>query len=618
MCGINGFNWSDKAKIDAMNACIKHRGPDRQASVVFPQCSLGTCRLSIIDLSPAANMPMANPENERYWITYNGEIYNFKELRKELERRGHVFRSQSDTEVILHGFEAEGTSFLKKLNGIFAFVLWDNREETLTFARDPMGVKPLYYFWDSKRFIFSSELKAVLLHDVPRRISEKALKLYFQLSYVPAPLTIFKNIFKLEPGTYGRLSGGVLKIGRHWEVLRGEKFSGTFRDACGELRKLTEDAVQRQLTADVPLGVFLSGGVDSTVIAALARKFHDGKLKTFTVGFTGHAPEEDAKFNQDFHLARKTATLLGTEHHEVLFGGTEAAGILEDSIAQMDEPNSNPTQLPTRFLACFARRDVTVALGGDGGDELFAGYPRYRFNQLLNVYERLPWFARRALTPLIERFSAYADLAGKLETPRGVPRYLLFMSQKRRELTRVLRPEALPGREAEEYFESVSPRLPWADEEQELMRLDLRTWLAEESLMRTDKMTMAEGLEERVPWLDRHIVEFALSIPTAWKMKRGEGKRIVREAFKDLIPAHMFRAPKRGWFTPASKWLRGELKPLAEKILSPGYAPGSEQYCNFEGIRDVFKEHLARRAYHQPLLWSLITFQAWYRAYMPA
>lgn len=616
MCGINGFTFGDREKIDAMNARLKHRGPDRQAAVVFPACSLGTCRLAIIDLSPLGNQPMANPENERFWITYNGEIYNFRELREELEMSGHRFRSKSDTEVILHGFEQEGASFFKKLNGIFAFAIWDTVQKALVFARDPIGVKPLYYFWDGKRLIFSSELKALLAHDIPRQINERALRIYFQLSYVPAPLTIFENVYKLEPGTLGRFSGGRLALERYWGMPRPDAMPATFSEATRLLRGLMEDAVRRQLVADVPVGVFLSGGIDSTLIAALSRRFHSGPLQTFTIGFAGHPPEEDRKFNQDFALARETAKALETQHHEVIVGGAEAREVLEDCLAQMDEPNANPTQLPTRLLARFARARVTVALGGDGGDELFGGYPRYRFNQLLNLYQRLPRLLRRLLVPGIERFSGRTELLQKLETPPGLPRYLLFMSQKPEELRRVLLDTALPSNDARDWLARLVPPLPWRDEAQELMRLDLATWLAEESLMRTDKMTMAESLEERVPWLDRRVVELALSLPSRWKLRRGEGKWIVRRAFRDLVPSHVLGAPKRGWFAPAAKWLRGELRPLVEEILSPRYAPGSERYLNFAGVRQVLEEHLEKRRYHFPLLWSLVTFQVWHRSYM--
>ncbi len=602
MCAVNGFNFSDLGLMEKMNKTTRHRGPDDEGVFISDGISLGSRRLAIIDTSPAGHQPMSTPDG-RYAIVYNGELYNFPELRQELEAKGVKFRSHSDTETLLWFFAREGPACLSRLNGIFAFAIWDNFEKRLFLARDPVGVKPLYYYFDGRRFIFSSEAKAIFCHDVSRTLNSEALNLYFRFLYVPSPLTMWEGIKKFPAGHWAVLDKEKFEIKPFWELKEGSYF-----ESEEEIKKVIRakflGAVKRQLISDRPLGLFLSGGIDSTAILAAMSREAGAPVKTFSVGF--ETPIQKERYNADFALARRSAKYFGSEHHELVITGKDLKENFEKILWHMDEPVSNPIQGATYLLSAFAKKEVDVVFGGDGGDELFGGYERYWYNFWLERSGGLP----RRLAAVI-----WPKWAKKFE-PFGSERFLSFMSQKETAVSRFLKPEAnmalVGAKHFAPYFEKS-----WEDATNQMMAVDLRTWLQDESLLRTDKLTMAHGLEERVPILDLEMVKLAFKIPSRFKIgTRRRGKRVFREALAKDLPPFILKEEKRGWFSPASKWLRGDLKDFAREVLSENYCPQNTNLFDFKEIQKILDEHLESKFYHLNTLWSLITFQVWSRTFL--
>lgn len=596
MCGINGFLSQDAEALRRMHAVTVPRGPDDEGFFETPEISLAHNRLSIIDLSPGGHQPMGSRDG-RYEIVFNGEIYNFRELRGELEARGVRFRSQSDTEVLLEAFAAWGPDCLPKLNGMFAFAIWDRERRELFLARDPFGIKPLYHAVVKGVFVFSSEMKALLAYGHPREIDGDALKLYFRFLYVPGPRTMITGIFKLQPGHWLRVrQGQAPRIQRWWKPREGEMIKD-YSTARDRVRETLTSAVRRQLVSDRPLGVFLSGGIDSSIITGLVASMSSGPVKTFTIGY--QATEEAEKYNADARLAERTAKHFGTEHFQMEISGKRVAEIFEKMVGAMDEPVSNHVQPSAYFLAQFAKPQITVALGGDGADELLGGYARYWLSDRIDRLRRIP----SALRPdWLLRAVGQNALAQKLATAPGVERHLAFLGEK--------------GGDAEIARETFAPYYaePWRDAVNQFMAADAQTWLPDESLIRSDRLTMAHALEQRVPFLDAEFAELAFRIPSRFKLDRRDlGKKILRDAFADLLPAHVANEPKRGFFSPAAKWLRGDLLPLARELLSDGYAPGSDAYLDLSAARNRLEDHIAKRGYHLNAVWAAMTFQAWWK-----
>lgn len=597
----------------------KHRGPDQDGYFCDDNVSLGSARLAINDLSERGRQPVWN-EDKSICLVLNGEIYNFRELQGDLEKRGHQLYSNSDSEVIVHMYEDYGVKCLDFLNGIFAFALYDKSKEELFLARDRVGVKPLYYYFDGGRLIFSSEVKAILDHNVPRAVDETALGLYFKLFYVPAPLTMFKNIFKLKPAHYAIFKNGSLGIERYWDVIDDDS-AWSKEEAIHGIQDIMYDAVKRQLlTSDRPVGIFLSGGIDSTSVLGCASEC-SRRIKTYSVGFYQDKPEHrslndhfNTKFNRDFVLARKTSEIYDTDHHELIIQDKDILDNFEKTVWHMDEPNPNVNHIPTFLLAKEAKRDVAVVLGGDGGDELFGGYPRYYYSSLLDKYQILPEFLRKGPLPvLLERLLKKKNLNFKLNVPQSLERYLLFMSEQDNTLREILRQDLLASMNLRSYF----PQNKFADFGKYLMYLDLTTWLSDDSLLRSDKMTMAHGLEERVPILDHRLIGLAFKIPTSWKVGRGnKSKLIFRQAMAKYLPNFICDKDKRGWFAPASTWLRTAMKNFAHEVLAPSYCRDTAKYFNFSDIENMLDEHIHGRRYNMHTIWSLMTFQVWYKTFI--
>ncbi|MBI5045447.1 MAG: asparagine synthase (glutamine-hydrolyzing) [Candidatus Niyogibacteria bacterium] len=605
MCAINGFNFQDKNLILKMNAVTRHRGPDGTGVFFGEGVSLGHDRLSIIDLSMSAAQPMKNADGN-LTIVFNGEIYNFQDIKKELG--DYNFRTSSDTEVILAAYQKWGRDSVKKFNGIFAFAIWDAAKQELFLARDQIGVKPFYYYWDDKKFIFSSEIKAILEHDVPRVLNQEAFNHYLRVLYVPEPLTMFDGIKKLPPASRAVLKGGRLEIDTYWQLGRDNYITGSLKEAAIDLRNKTCRAVERQLVSDRPLGIYLSGGIDSSVVLDCVAKVRDN-IDTFSVGFDLSDGEGREKFNQDFYLARKTAAYYRADHHEVMLSEQDVLDNLEKAIWHLDEPISNPTILAMMKLASFTKKTATVVLGGDGGDELFGGYDRYRMSLAATYYQRLPVPLRDILN--------FNDRLGKLNIPSGVDRFALFMFQKDDILKRAVSEKFFHTGISKKFFEDkYFAGKSDKNFEELLMDADRRAWLPDFSLMMTDKASMSAGLEARVPFLDKELVEFAGKLPLKYKIGLFNTKIILKEAFRGRIPDFLLRQPKRGWFSPGAKWLRRpKIYDVARSVLSADYCEATRPIFKWDEVSRILEDHKNSKEYNVTILWAILTFQIWVKQY---
>ena len=616
MCGINGFNFGSEELIKKMNSKVKHRGPDGDGVFVCDGISLGHTRLAIIDWSENAAQPMFNFDDSLV-LTFNGEIYNFQEIRSQLQQKGYQFRSNSDSEVILNAYTEYGTECLQKFNGIFAFAIFDKKDNSLFIARDRIGVKPLYYYWDPStssgqaRFIFSSEIKAILEHDIKKKLNLEALNIYFRMLYVPAPLTMFENIKKMEPGSFLIYKDKKLTEKKYWQPSDFSDLE-TDTEAIKKIQEIMKDSVRLQLISDRPVGVFLSGGIDSTVITGLVSEQTKSTVKTFSANYDIKVN----KFNLDAVLARKTSQYYNTDHTEIEITGQDVRDNIFDVIYAMDEPVANATIISTYLLSKKTSQKVAVVLGGDGGDELFGGYERYRINEIINKYQKLPNFLRSLFNIILIRINRQKNSSlEKLNLSAGTDRYLSFMAQKEEDIDTILKfdinnKEITGNFYKEKYFKDNIK-----DDTKQFMWADIRSWLMDESLIRSDKMSMAWGLEQRVPILDHRLVELSLKIPTKWKIKGKDKKAIFKEALKEYIPDYVMNQPKRGWASPASEWLRRDLKELVYEVLSPDYNPATQNLFNFDIIKKMLDEHIEKKKYNMNLIWALLVFQIWYKRF---
>ena len=616
MCGINGFNFKDEPLLRQMLEQTKHRGPDDQGAWFDDHVSLGHNRLSIIDLSPAGHQPMKSIDGHLA-ITYNGELYNYRELRAEL-KGSYPFRTKTDTEVILAAYQKWGQGCVKKFNGMFALAIWDQEKQELFLARDQIGIKPLYYYWDGKRFIFSSEIKAILKHPLAPKLNHDALNMFFRLLYVPEPHTPWQNIYKFPPAHFAVVKNGQMQITRYWQIEKFDDLKDQ-EDIKSSIRQTITAAVKRQLVSDRPLGLYLSGGIDSTVLLGLMSEISGHKAQTFSVGFATDIQSE--KYNADFAIAKKTSAYFGSEHTSLMMSARDVRDNFAKVVWQADDLVSNHTQPAMYILAQATKPHVAVALSGDGGDELFAGYDRYYLNHLIDRWQYLPaWLRNNFISQRFFNLAGKIDLFNKLNTLSGVDRLLLFMAQKETTLGQVLNPDFNRPGVTRDFFNKKffanSGALNPKDSTKALQYLDMQTWLLDDALNRTDRMSMAHGLEVRVPLLDKDLVELAMRIPAKYNMdSRTSGKKLFKEAMQEYLPDFVYNEPKRGFFSPMAKWLRGDLKDWAQEILSPDYNPAAQEYLDFKAIRTVFDSHLSGRQYALNTIWSLLTFQVWLKQF---
>lgn len=602
MCGINGVTRKDRELVERMNRATAHRGPDGVGIYENDHITFGHNRLAVIDLSPQGAQPMKSADGSLV-ITYNGELYNYRELRRELA--GYPFVSETDTEVILAAYTKWGIECLKRFNGIFAFALWDEKRRELVLARDPMGVKPLYYSVYNGTVFFSSEIKALLEVGVVRTLDTEAFSRYMRMTDVIGPDSMFKEVKKFPPAHYALVKEGVISLSKYWELDNGHKEHQSAGAWHERIRDALDAAVSRQLVSDRPVGVFLSGGIDSSaVLASVVRA--QGSARTYTTRFEAVSPEENEKFNHDALLAKQTASFFGAHHTEITVHHKDIIPLFEQSVWHLDEPSGSATALAQLAIARETVRDVAVVLGGDGGDELFGGYERYRLSRIMDLYQRFPQALRELLaTP--------ATLT-KLNTPPGIARLALFHFTKQNDLDQVLaqafRTDHITPFFAERFFSD-----PGASFLDALMDAD-RQLLTDGTLLRTDKLSMAAGLEARVPLLDLEMIELAARIPAEQKVSLFTTKRLFKDAVRDRLPAYLFQEPKRGWSAPAGVWLgRPEMYAYAKEVLSPSYYPPTGQLFNWDGIASVLEDHFNQVKSNRPLLWSLLSFQVWARRF---
>lgn len=625
MCGIAGYvaaiGPAPEAHLAEAVAALRHRGPDDRGSWAEGPCALGFTRLSIIDLSPAGRQPMQSPDG-RYVLIFNGEIYNFSELRTALEARGETFRSTSDSEVLLRLFAREGfEACLGKLRGMFAFAVWDRAEQTLYCARDRLGVKPLVYAETGHGFLFSSEIHALFALEpaLSRAPDFQALDHYLTFQYVPAPMSAFRAIRKLPPAHALVVKAGrVARLFRYWDLDLARRVELSFGEACEALRDKLLEATRIRLVSDVPLGAFLSGGVDSAItVAAMARLGH-APLRTFSVGF------DDERFNELPH-AKEVAGHLGTEHREMVVHA-RAAEVLPRMIEHLGEPLADNSVIPTYYVSEFARSGVTVALTGDGGDEVFAGYRRFyqmRRIEWLAARGLIPaWRALRAATVRVERWlrpekprAAFPGTrADQMLGMQGLARYkhlLAFVAdEEKEELVSGEFRSAARDSCTSRYLEERWRRTEGADTLNRLLYLDLTSFLPEDILFKVDATSMANSLECRSPFLDHELIEFAFSLPGSHKLTvRGRHKRILKEAFAGWLPPGFMERPKKGFSVPLARWLREDLAPLMRETLLGN--PTLAAWFRRETIERYVAEHLSGRVSHSTRLWPLFVLALW-------
>ena len=632
MCGIAGiFNFGSSPTDDRATACrmrdaMTHRGPDDSGLYQSPdrRLVLAHRRLSIVDVSPAGHQPMTN-EDGAIWITFNGEIYNHLELRNPLLARGHTFKSRSDTEVIVHAYEDSGVDCVSRLDGMFAFALWDARRRELLLARDRLGKKPLYYTVAGGRLLFASEIKALLEHpDVARDIDPIAIDAFLTFSHTPAPLTMFKNVLKLPAAHVLRCqSDGTVRTERYWSALDGAAWpAANGAGSVRRVRELIERSVAKRMMSDVPIGAFLSGGLDSSTNVAIMSQLTSKPVRTFSIGFEGFGEAENF---HDLPYARKVARQFGCEHEETTITAGDCQRLVPQLVWQQDEPIGDPACVPMHFVAQAAKKSgVTVVLVGEGSDEVFGGYPD--MTRLIDSYER-KW-RRFGRLPHAGRVALYhgaratgmddgrADVLRRLAA--GEPFYwgldVVFSDLEKRRLYRAGGGGDQGSHAASVvsgYYRELSEHRPNADFLQQMSYVELSNRLPELLLMRVDKFSMGHSLEARAPFLDHELVSYALSLPQHAKISGGETKKVLKQAVADILPSEVVHRQKQGFRVPLPDWLAGPLSSWAEERLFSRKARELD-FLDFGHIEDLWRQHRTRQADRSFSLWCLINLFSWY------
>ncbi len=630
MCGITGWAYLDPHKppiegarelLHSMCERMVHRGPDSEGLMVAPGVALGMRRLAIIDLI-TGEQPVYN-EDGSIAVVLNGEIYNYRELRSELEAQGHSFRSASDTEVLPHLYEVYGLEMVQHLNGMFAFALWDAKRRRLFIARDRFGEKPLYWANFEDTLLFASEPKVLLAHPAVRpSLNLPALRQYLSFDYVPAPFSIYAGINKLPAAHTLTLERGHISVRPYWKLkYKSPDVVPTEAEATEKLRELLADSVRMRLVSDVPLGVLLSGGIDSSTVAALAVAASSEPVKTFSISFAESSFDESA-------YARGVAKMLGTDHHEERLSANLAANLVSDIGSWMDEPFSDPSLVPTYLLSRFTRKHVTVALGGDGGDELFAGYPTYGAHRLAELYSRIPQFLKSGVIEPTVRFlpvktknlsfdyKALRFITGA-KYDDVVRHHVWIGSFTPDEQMELLTPEALEASDSDIYRDArrMVAECDADNLTEHMQNLDTRLYLAEDILTKVDRASMSVSLEVRAPFLDPRVAEYAASLPAHYKLHGRTSKYILKQAVRDLVPSFVTRRSKKGFGIPVAEWLKVKLRPLARDLLSPERVRRAGVF-NPEYVTRLQDEHERGIANHRKLLWTLLMFELWHESFI--
>jgi asparagine synthase (glutamine-hydrolysing) len=623
MCGIYGIVQLDgrdasREALDGMSRLTVHRGPDDQGVHVGGPVAIGMRRLSIIDVS-GGHQPLTN-EDGSLWLVANGEIYNYRELRADLVASGHRFATASDCETILHLYEEHGDACVERLNGMYAFALWDSRRRRLLLARDRLGIKPLYFSQDANRLVFASEAKALLqCPGVAGAIDAGALRAYLELGYVPAPRSLFRDIRKVPVATVLAVEGDKVTERRYWRIgaaLDGDMSERRWIDA---VRARIEQSVRMQMVSDVPLGAFLSGGLDSGAVVAFMSRHSDQPVKTYSIGFKGGAAE--ALYNE-LPYARRVAEKFGADHHEILVR-PDVVALLPRLLWHMDEPVADTAFITTYLVSEFARRDVTVILSGVGGDELFGGYRRYLGSHYQAYFDRLPQRLRRMATSLGHRLPSdrhssllnFTRLAKGFLTSAGLPfadRYRSYVEVFSHDEAAALLAHDVP------LWDPLGLALDEAregDETNRMLRVDAETQLPDDLLHLTDRMSMAVSLECRVPLLDHELVELGARMPTAVKIKAGRLKHVMKEALRGLLPPELLDRPKRGFGTPMGAWLKGDLAPMVGDLLSKESVE-ARGWFRYAPVERLIAAHAGNRIDGTDRIIALLNLEIWARIYL--
>lgn len=626
MCGIAGKLYFDPARkaepelLRRMNEVLAYRGPDDAGVFLSGPLGLTHRRLSIIDLSQAGHQPMSNVRGD-LWITYNGEIYNFLELRTELERQGVTFRSRTDTEVILALYERDGVDCLKHLRGMFAFALWDSRNRRLFLARDRLGKKPLFYYQDAEQFLFASEPKAILQdRGVPGEANYPAIHHYLTYGYVPHPASAFRGFSKLPPAHYAVVQDGKVHVERYWRLSYGPKLAVGEEEACERIVDCLQEAVRLRMISDVPLGAFLSGGIDSSAVVALMSRQSSARVKTFSIGF------EEQEYNE-LPYARLVAERYGTDHHEFIVK-PDAVSVLPELIWHYNEPYADSSAIPTYYLAKMTRQHVTVALNGDAGDENFGGYERYAGMQLASRLERLPVRLRRRVEDfarrlpdvgppkgLYRRGRRFLGAVGQDTTTRYLRWVSFFPNDAKAALYTPEFAEAMKAFNSAAILQPYYRDVPQAGLVDAALAADVNTYLPDDLLVKVDIATMAHSLEARSPFVDHKVMEFAASLPSALKVRGRVTKYILKRAMRPFLPPEVINRPKMGFGVPIDRWFREEIYELASDTLLGSKARGRGLFRP-DYVQRLLHEHKAGIGTWHFQLWNLLMLEMWFQRFI--
>jgi asparagine synthase (glutamine-hydrolysing) len=620
MCGICGvFHAQNKPPIDPsvieqMTNSLTHRGPDDHGTYIQGPIGLGFTRLSIIDLN-GGHQPMSNEEGT-IWLVFNGEIWNYTHLRSELQQKGHVFRTQSDTETVIHAYEEYGLDAISHLHGMFGFALWDETRQRLLLARDRAGKKPLYYTYVNGKLLFASEIKALLYHpDVKREVNLQALGDFLSVRYVPGPATLFASIYKVLPGHWLLCEAGALREECYWDVHFAPGSHDAEATYLAGIRSHVRRAVEERMVADVPVGSLLSGGVDSSIITGTMSQLTNKKIQTFAVGF-------DHPEYSELPYARLVARHFQTEHHELVIQSSDLAQYWPLLTWHRDEPVSEPSDLGVYMISQLARQYVKVVLSGEGGDELFAGYPKYVVDWLAHYYHLLPHSLRTQLIqPMLEHLPykmRKVKMAARTLSQDSPERWIQWFGIFHPPLKAAL---LTPGIQAQIDMDSSRTFRNWLkrgqprDDLSAMLYLDTKVWLPDNLLMKSDKMTMAASLEARIPLLDEHLVEYAAMIPSSLKIKSFQAKYLLKRAFADMLPEQILTRKKMGFNVPTGIWFREGQRGLITGLLLSERLK-SRGYFNTQCIASMLREHLEGKTNYQAQLFTLASLELWFRVFI--
>ena len=616
MCGISGITENNIELVKKMVSITKHRGPDDIGFFSDDEITLGHSRLSIQDTTSAGHQPMKSSSG-RYAIVFNGEIYNFKKLRPELES-GHKFISGSDTEVILEMFEKYGIDSLKELSGIYALGIWDRDKKELILSRDPAGVKPLYYASINNKLVFSSEIKSIYSLLPKKEINLRSLNCYFKLGYVTGEDTIWQGIRRVMPGSAIIISNGAINKIKIDKSLNTPEINN-LKDAHDSIPVLLKEVVKDQMISDVPVGLYLSGGIDSNLLLSLMSEISTKKINTYSSMFRVSNDNEE-KFNSDAINAKKSAKFFEANHHEVHVSEKSIIDYIEDVVWHMDEPNANSSLIPNFLLAKEASNNNKVILSGEGGDEIFGGYNRYKSYRFIENWRKAPSILRKTLLPLVPNYFLSKKNKSRLNFTNLTDLYLSFAENNEINSKKILLSGIQNDDELHNYLNAfLSKFFNSSSIFDSLINAELNSWLVDDYLMRADKVNMAHGVENRVPFLDERLISLSKTLKSSWKYPLSNsvrGKEVLINSMNEYIPEFILNSPKKGWVTPISKWLREGLKDLAYTITDKNFTSGTEQYINFKEVNKILDQHINGQVYGVQNIWSVITFQLWYKKFI--